>query len=93
MKKVGGIYLSAEGLDRDGMRIFVTDPDGQRHYVMTHRQDNGLFHLLRNRISLTQLYRYKPTRNAREQKLFHSLRYVIKNATWVIENEFRRAVA
>jgi hypothetical protein len=75
------IYALGQG--KDGMKVYLRCNNGDKMFLLHHRVNPDLYSFLRYGTSVANIYRYKPGRNVREQKLYSSLRYIVKVAKWV----------
>jgi hypothetical protein len=78
------IYAIGHG---DSMSIYMQDGSGQNHYLLKHRKNSDLYRFLRDGRSVANIYRYKPSRNKREQQLYSSLHYIVRVAKWINKYE------
>lgn len=67
----------------EGMSLHIIAEDGTKSFMMLHRHSSDLFAFLRNSQTIESIYKFKPGRNKREQKMYSSLRHIIKVAEWV----------
>lgn len=68
---------------RGGMSLHLVTQEGKTRFLSLHRYNSDLYAFLRDGKTIDSIYRYKPGRSKRKQKLYSSLRHIAKLAQWV----------